>query len=386
VRDKGALLVIAAIAALLLFPASALAFDEPHSQPETTTSGGTNHGFSLGRSCNDCHRADIAGSPGSEDCLTCHGGTMYGTPSPESGKGPHGVYSSVSDRCDACHDVHAAGGLKLLPSATVTASCFSCHDGTGGKGVYGAIGARGIAVGQAHRIDTTSTVPGGDPSTGGAATMAFKGLGGNLGCDDCHSPHDASTVATFTIERRRTALKDDVARVGVKTTRLLRRNPGGSVATATVYGSDWCLACHRGRSSAGPVHNHPVDSAAATSAAFRFERVAVLSADTPTSATTFGTLGQTNRGYLMPSPRTSQQAGHAPICQQCHADARDVGLLIDPGVTADAGTFTITAADGSASADNPRFQTFPHETVNAHLLVETNDDLCTNCHPPAVLP
>ncbi len=29
---------------------------------------------------------------------------------------------------------------------------------------------------------------------------------------------------------------------------------------------------------------------------------------------------------------------------------------------------------------NPRFQNFPHETQNAHFLVETNDDLCLNCH------
>jgi predicted CXXCH cytochrome family protein len=38
------------------------------------------------------------------------------------------------------------------------------------------------------------------------------------------------------------------------------------------------------------------------------------------------------------------------------------------------------------TTDNPRFQNFPHETANTRMLVETGDDLCTNCHPPAVLP
>jgi Doubled CXXCH motif (Paired_CXXCH_1) len=41
---------------------------------------------------------------------------------------------------------------------------------------------------------------------------------------------------------------------------------------------------------------------------------------------------------------------------------------------------------GDAGTDNPPFQNFPHETVNAKMLVETNDDLCLNCHPADKLP
>jgi hypothetical protein len=58
--------------------------------------------------------------------------------------------------------------------------------------------------------------------------------------------------------------------------------------------------------------------------------------------------------------------------------------LTDAG--ADAATFTIPAADGTTSSDDPRFQDFPHETVNPSMLVETNDDLCLNCHTPSSLP
>jgi len=86
----------------------------------------------------------------------------------------------------------------------------------------------------------------------------------------------------------------------------------------------------------------------------------------------------------MPVLRTAQQTGHKPICQQCHEDSRFVGVLSDTG--ADAATFTVSASDGTSSTDDPRFQNFPHETLNAKMLVETNDDLCLNCHTSSQLP
>jgi len=36
--------------------------------------------------------------------------------------------------------------------------------------------------------------------------------------------------------------------------------------------------------------------------------------------------------------------------------------------------------DGWAEGDNPRYQVFPHESDNPSFLVETDDDLCLNCH------
>ena len=78
----------------------------------------------------------------------------------------------------------------------------------------------------------------------------------------------------------------------------------------------------------------------------------------------------TNAGYLMPYPRTTGaggQSGHGPICQQCHEDARNVGTLSTDGLaTAAAFQSSVpswTAPDGWNSTDNPRFQTFPHETA-----------------------
>jgi predicted CXXCH cytochrome family protein len=378
---------MAAALAVLLLPSAGFAYDEPHGQPETVA-GNPNHG-EVGKDCNFCHRADRADV--NEDCLVCHGDIGSG-PQPVVGKGPHGSYTAVSDRCDACHTIHAAGaGIELLSAATVTAACNSCHDGTGGHGVYGAIAAKGRTVGATHRIDTTNTVPGGNAATGGDATMTLGGLNGTLGCDDCHSPHDASTVATFTNERMRTSYDYlQTPNRGLQTNRLLRQHPGGSVTTVTVYGSDWCLACHKGRASGGATHNHPADSKASTTTPFYFENVARLASEAATSVVTTGTLGRTNRGFLMPvtssGGRAAKQSGHAPICQQCHADARSVGSLNTSGTVATPAPWSVTSTDGLNPANNPRFQNFPHEAENGRMLVENGDDLCTNCHPPAALP
>jgi hypothetical protein len=185
--------------------------------------------------------------------------------------------------------------------------------------------------------------------------------------------------------------------------KLLKKRPTGATVDVTAYGSDWCLACHAGRNSTGAVHNHPVDAGAG---AFTYAAAAILSTDGPTATTIIGPIGGwnrvphtsfmhgneppdnygMNRGYLMPYPRTPQQGTHKPICQQCHEDSRNAGTLSADGATGDAAAFVLTSEDGSATTDNPRFQNFPHETANARMLVETGDDLCLNCHPPAVLP
>lgn len=364
------------------FASVAFAYDEPKNAPES-------HSGSVMNSCVPCHSLGPSGSL----CDTCHTPHMGVSLAVTAGKGPHGLYAATTTRCAACHEAHDAGGALLLAAPTVTASCNTCHDGTGGKGVYGAILARtGVdpqASGGGHAIDTTSVVPGGSAASGGSSTMALGGVGGTLGCNDCHSPHDSQTVTGFPSERWRASYPLNVTR-SVLSSKLLRQRPGDTTGTAvTAYGSDWCLTCHKGRGNGGAVHNHPVDSKATTSTPFTYANVARLASDDATSVTTTGTLAGTNRGYLIPFPRTPQQAGHSPICQQCHEDARNVGTL--NGSIGDAAAFTITAPDGTADSDNPRFQNFPHETQNYRLLVEAAstayfDDLCLNCHPISQLP
>jgi hypothetical protein len=334
-------------------------------------------------------------SPEPFACEQCHA-----APDETSDYGPHGTYVSSSDKCATCHMVHdATGAYALLPGPTVKATCELCHDGTGGGGVYGALAARGVPVQASHRVDVTNVVPGGSAVTGQETTRAFVGAGGFMGCDDCHSPHGSNTVAEFQGERYRGAgdtmggwyYYPDTT----PTSKLLKKKPTGASVAVAQYGSDWCAACHAGRPSGGVVHNHPADSLLTTTAPFDYNRVAVLDSDLRTSGTVLRAMADAtyppgeldNRGYLMPDPRTPQQAGHYPICQQCHEDARNVGTLTAAGGLA--APFVVTpeaTVNQYPVTDNPRFQNFPHETANRKMLVEMDDDLCANCHLVENLP
>lgn len=325
------------------------------------------------------------------DCPACH---RQDFPFADR-TGPHGGYVATSSKCGACHSVHeaAGGGYSLLPRQTTRDNCLVCHDGTGGYGVYGALAARGVAVGAMHRIDTTNVVPGG-AVTGGSAVATFTGENGNLSCEDCHSVHGASCVETFSGERVRFHATDQGWLPVWSTNKLLRRKPKGSDRSSVRYGSDWCIGCHRGRGSGmASLANHPVDSSSTVASPFHYDRVAAVTTETSllTTMTTLGRQGSlplltwSNRGFVMPTPRTADQAGHAPICQQCHEDSRIVG---EPGAVAQA--YVIRYGDGVIESgevtDNPRFQAFPHETENVRMLVETGDSLCENCHPLVGLP
>jgi len=389
------------LGAVVMAPAGAHAYQEPNAL--------------AGTGCSYCHPAVWVDPPGyldmqrrptaGGDCPACHADYVQ-----DEWIGPHGNYSTMSSKCAVCHTVHSApaGGIMLLPQATISDTCLSCHDGTGGNGVYGTVLARtGVAPGGGHRYEVTNEVPGGDGATGGTTYPAFAGVGGTLTCTDCHSPHGADVVQAFKGDRRRVRGSNPAP----VTSRLLRRQPGGSTTPVDEYGSDWCLGCHDGRASGGFVHNHPVDSASTHATPFTYSNVAILASEDLTGLTVLGSLGGVpfvteghwadeldnsgNRGYLMPVPRTAEQADHAPICQQCHEDTRDVGVLSADGSQGDAAVATISAADGviwdgsawvDSLSDNPRFQNFPHETENYRLLVEQYDNLCTNCHAPDALP
>ncbi len=333
------------------------------------------------------------GSNGYGDCGYCH------TPGwTNTGYGPHRGYSNGTRVCEHCHTLHDSGSAtQLLIGATIQATCQTCHDGSGGRGVYGAIAARGLAVGAQHRTETTAVVPGGDASTGGSAAMMFAGTNGTLTCSDCHTPHGQNAVTPFLGERMRIYMGGYPSYVS---NRLLKQRPA-SVATAVAeYGSDWCMACHQGRASgvAGGAMNHPVESTLTTASPYNYRQLGIItgSGAVATTATAVGFAGNNygysyNTGYLMPYPRVGTQAGHLPICQQCHEDTRFVGTLTDDGTQAIPSRTTILAGDGWQSVENPRFQNFPHETQGYRMLVEATttafmDDLCLNCHPTPALP
>lgn len=333
--------------------------------------------------------------PNPMPCNYCHGSGST-TASPPSAadrvSGPHGGYITSTSKCMACHGLHNASpdNALLLPAATVKATCEVCHDGTGGQGVYGTVKARtGLNPASQHRIDVTASVPGGDASTGGTVTRTFTGAYKYLSCDDCHSPHGAGVVNAFAGDRARSATDGVVANT-VTSTRILKKLPTTATTAVTEYGSDWCGGCHKGRlSGSGMPNNHPVESSLRLPTAgsmFYYNNVSRVTG-TRVSTTQLGTMGHTNNGYVMPDPRTTDQTGHTPICQQCHEDARHVGDVASyPRQIDTTEVFNITQVDGLATTDSPRFQNFPHESPNLKFLVETNDDLCLNCHNTMILP
>jgi hypothetical protein len=318
-------------------------------------------------------------------CADCHGATGFpvsdATADTRTVAGPHKGYTSTSRKCAVCHKTHEVmtPNISLLPWNTITDTCNMCHDGTGGGGVYGVLASRGVTVTTSHRIDVTNIVPLGDPTTGGPAPVQFGGTADRpMTCTDCHSPHGAA-VAAFTGDRARTAT--DAITPRPKSDRLLKKRPGAATSAVAYYGSDWCVACHQGAAGVSASHDHPVGR---DSSAYYYDNVMRMASDDSTDTWVRGSLGGSNRGYLMTaqmrSELTATIGASGPICQQCHEDARYAGVA--DTWTADVATFSVTSPDGANPLDNPRFQVFPHESAAASMLIEPTvaQDLCQNCH------
>ncbi len=286
--------------------------------------------------------------------------------------GPHGDYRDTTNKCICCHDVHEAlSSFKLLPQATVQATCDYCHNGTNGRDIY----AMSTPLG-AHVMTTDATrVPG--TIIGGAFTNT------SLTCSSCHSPHDNDTVAVFRGDTNHitqtyfappalppyptTTFYGQPGGVVVETNKLLKRNPYKQPTTTdfqfSLYGAGWCTDCHLNRHSEGTLANHPVNTATA------YNTVSYWTG----SAWATTRLGGSNAGYLQRATSGVTYSNY-PICQQCHEDTRNVEAA-----------FNVTTQVFSAT-DNPKWKNFPHETELDYFRLETGDDLCLNCHITTDLP
>lgn len=190
---------------------------------------------------------------------------------------PHGGYSTSTDACLQCHDIHeAAGDYVLMRQETVTDVCATCHTlyQTAPTGAYdpGFPGAEAGVVPalEAYKVDLSGAqthgghrlgmasddIPGGSqgltaiqylayPNTVAATT--FEATNG-LYCASCHTPH-----GTF----------GNMAPASFSSKLLSSRPNHGDEVTGLVDwvndGGKWCGGCHDKRTpdpDAG-MYNHP---------------------------------------------------------------------------------------------------------------------------------
>ncbi len=259
-----------------------------------------------------------------------------------------GLHNDVGtgDTCRICHKPHEAlSSSKLLPAARQSEVCFTCHDGTTGdldgdtdnsNVIYGQITyspATGApTTGAAHNIDIVdndSTIQILGLSSGDSVNPTLTvpygtNLTADLECSGCHTPHGSNPITTqFTSKNSYT------------NTKLLKQTPGDTTTATTLYGTNWCRACHDD-AYGGAMADHPMS---------------------------------TNVSYNSPLDHgVTPTASYRPLCQSCHDDAQDIANF------------------PTHSEPGPALDNFPHEASNDKFLVETGDDLCLNCHQTSGLP
>lgn len=116
--------------------------------------------------------------------------------------GPHGGYTTTTNKCADCHSTHyATGSYMLLRASSREAACDYCHGGGGGSTInimmdndYKAVGSD-TSTGVAQAVDSQGKGTGHTLGYTGLAPTdikpAFQSDEG-FACFDCHSPHGNS--------------------------------------------------------------------------------------------------------------------------------------------------------------------------------------------------
>lgn len=125
-------------------------------------------------------------------------------------QGPHGGYTTTTNKCQDCHSTHYAfGSYMLLRANSAEAACDFCHGGGGGSSIN-------IMMDNDYRDGTFDTAESSAVSTtttgyGTGHTLGYQGNApadinpaysagaGGFACFDCHTPHgnSARVMTTF---------------------------------------------------------------------------------------------------------------------------------------------------------------------------------------------
>ncbi|NIA24950.1 MAG: hypothetical protein GWP04_05210 [Gammaproteobacteria bacterium] len=308
---------------------------------------------------------------------------------------PHGGYSSATNQCLQCHDVHAAtGDYALMAQSSVNAVCMTCHTATSptapgsgpGSGTIGTASVRAVYTesGGGEHTQGTNSVDGNTmtqsewsypgPPSANATTAAGTGTSdasGGLYCASCHTPHGTfgQVVNDWTkASDEGTSIYIDSGSPPTWSQVWLDYDEAndawafcalsGDVIT-TSTGTDSCMSA----STAGATWATVSDAAGVSKYLFAYN-------------------------LLTPGPNHQYSPGEATFrtlndgtdvydwCATCHTGKSD---------TAHNHYTTCYACHGNPSADSAS-DDFPHSSTFSTLLKEYPDGLCLNCHTSGSLP
>ena len=323
---------------------------------------------------------------------------------------PHGGYSSSTNMCLQCHDVHGLAGTTgdyvLMAGLNVDAVCNTCHaygstgtptgvlGGGPGSGLTGTVSVRAVYTasgGGKHTLGDPevdgNTITQSDwiypgPPAGNAATAAGVGTSvgsGGLYCASCHTPHGSfgQVVNNWT--------KPTPANPGVTNYEgmSIQVDDGGA---PLVWSTVWLD--YDETNDAWAFCENSVDVQTGTSPDSCMSPVigAATWATVPNAAGDDSYLFAYN--LLSAGPNHQYSAGHSTFrtvadgtdvydwCATCHTYKAD---------TAHNHYTTCYACHGNPTADTSSLD-FPHTSTFEKLLKAYPDGMCVNCHTSGSLP
>ena len=308
---------------------------------------------------------------------------------------PHGGYSSSSNFCLQCHDVHDADGeYALLWKSSVTDTCATCHGYMGnaetgtrdplGTGTIGTASVRTVydsaAPGSEHGIGSANSPDGvtmmegewsygwtsGGPASGTADSDTPAGAGtaaagsGGLYCGSCHTPHGESgqAINTKKVWTRTSSTGAQTLMNWANDTPIWAG--GGSVKYLWLDAGQWKLCTSTG-GGAPCTDATVVDSEGQTVYLYGYKLLSMYP----------------NFSYGTPRSWNADYRGRDAVswCGECHPDRVDAAF----GGTPHNHPTSCTACHGNPNADTTS-KDFPHTSTVGDLLKDYPDALCVTCH------
>lgn len=310
------------------------------------------------------HRRVIIAAIGSAVILLLVAATAYAA-------SPHGGYSSSTNFCIQCHEVHnAQGDYVLTRESTVTGLCGTCHGvfGQSADGVWTQppIDTRDPHSPPATMNATVSQYTAYEVDMSGMSADEMDGVPGHsLGVmyNNAVVRDDDSIPGGSNILRVMTSAQYGAPRAYHEGEDGMPRYSGEAATAFQGTNGLYCASCHT-------AHGTMNDDTLANNWGQQFVELGVrypvgssklLSSKpnhTNTPVATYNDFCQACHDTYAELPADNGAHNHPPFCVSCHG----------------------TPKENTSSKD------FPHTSSNPYLIKSQGDDLCTGCHTKGTLP